>query len=1018
MKPKPSAKPSSQPSGVRPISPGAAAAAGSMSSGSRPQLGGQPGGQPGGRKGKRPRVANTKVAKKTNELARHPLVLPLMALLAGLVAARIVFGLVPMRGALELDLPLWLADLLSESGDQRLVLARPHALWLMPTAVLPFLVIMATRSLVDVRWFQVALQVLMRLLVLMAAALALSQPSLQSPIRGKSVVFVVDTSQSIDESQLAGAEQLVRQAMTLAADEEAAGVEREDRTQVRLVTYAGRAHVRELDAISPDQLRIEHDADNPLASDHASALRLAEALLDPDTEGRVVLITDATGDLAEREGLGQAVFDLEDRGVAVHTRSFPAEIRGDVLIEAVHLPKELRVSQSFEVAVDIVATSAGKVRLSLDKNGEPNPMEPSVEVELRPGRQQIKLAARVTDPGPVLFEARLDTSAIAKQDNRSELNDKAAVVGEVIGRPRVLIVGADPSAALSRALSANHLAVDTISAAEIPASAEGLRKYDLVILSDIPARAVGQAQQAALVRYVKDLGGGFIMIGGENSFGVGGWGGSTIEEILPVKYSGERQREQPTLALMLVIDKSGSMSSDDRLELVKEAARVTARTLDPSDEIGVVAFDSAPQVLVRLQPAANRLRIASAISRLTAGGGTNAVPALREAYLQLAGSKAIVKHVILLSDGESPENGLNPLLSDMREADITVSAVGVGAGAGTDFLHRVAERGRGRFFFSEDGTDVPRIFSRDTSEAKRNAIKELRLYPRVAKPVQLLRGINFDGAPGLTGIVPVKAKPQAEIILRTHLGDPLLVRGRRGLGRVAAFTSDAQPRWAAAWIGWAGFPRLWSQLARDTMRQGAGMLGGAEIKVSPAADPGAWRVVVDVESPEGFANDLAGVVEVIDPSIPEQKRPDGERLDDPSSGRVRTVTLELSAPGRYEAVVRDIEAGQRLLKARLYDDSQNPPRLAAEAIAQVSVPYPAELSPQTLEPNSEWLAGLVTRGSNDGPIDAIVTVPGDTEGRTRSKSLWPLVLLWLLLPLLGLDLLLRRVSLGVRKVSV
>jgi Ca-activated chloride channel family protein len=1003
-------KPAPQPSGILPISPGAAA---SMTSGARP-LATKP-----GRKGKR-RTPKSKVGKKTNELLRHPLALPVIMLLVGLLAARILLGVIPLRGSLELDLPLWLAQLLSESGDQRLVIARPHALWLMPVAVLPFLITMATRTLVDVRPFQVVLQVLMRLLVLMAVALALSQPSLQSPIRGKTVVFVVDTSESIDDEQLAGAEQLVREAMTLAADEVEAGVEREDRTRVRLVGYAGRANVVELgepgdEDFDPAALAVERDPDNGLASDHASALRLAEALLDPDTEGRVVLVTDATGDLSEREGLGQAIFDLEDRGVAVHTRSFPAKVRGDVLIEAVHLPKELRVSQSFEVAIDIVATSAGKVRLSLEKNGEPNPMDPSREIELRPGRQQIKMAARVTDPGPVLFEAKLDTEGIPEQDNRSTLNDAAAVVGEVVGRPRVLLVSTDATAALSRALSSNHLSVDTISPPELPASAEGLRKYDLVVFSDIPSRWITGAQEAAVVRYVKDMGGGFIMVGGENSFGVGGWGGSTIEEILPVRFSGERQREQPTLALVLVIDKSGSMSSEDRLDLVKEAARATARALDPHDEIGVIAFDSAPQVLVRLQSASNRLRISSSISRLTAGGGTNAMPALREAYLQLAGSKALVKHVILLSDGESPENGVNALLGDMRDADITVSSVGVGAGAGKDFLVRVAERGRGRYFFSEDGTDVPRIFSREAREVKRNALVERALYPRVAKPVQLLRGINFDQAPGLRGIVPVKPKAQSEVLLRTHFGDPLLVRARRGLGRVAAFASDAQPRWAVNWIGWSGFPRLWSQLARDTMRQGAGMLGGAEIKVSPANDPGAWRVVVDVESPEGFANDLAGVVEVIDPSIPEEKGEDGELVD---NGRVREVTLELSAPGRYEAVVRDIEAGQRLLAAKLYDDSQNPPRLAAEAVSQVSVPYPAELSPQTLEPNGEWLASLVESGTTSGAIDEVVTSPGDAGGRTRTKPLWPLVLVWLLLPLLAVDLLLRRVSLGVRKVAV
>ncbi|MCA9697421.1 MAG: VWA domain-containing protein, partial [Myxococcales bacterium] len=255
-----------------------------------------------------------KVRQRSGELMRHPLALPVIALLAGLLIARILLGAIPLRGALELDLPIWLAELLSESGDQRLIIARPHALWLMPTAVAPFLMVMATRTLVDVRAFQVVIQVLLRLLVLMAIALALSQPSLQSPIRGKTVVFVVDVSESIDDQQLAGAQKLVREALELAAQEEAAGIEREDRTRVRLVTYAGRALVHDLSELEDENqlgdLTIDRDPDNALASDHASALRLAEALLDPDTEGRVVLLTDATGDLAEREGLGQAIFDL------------------------------------------------------------------------------------------------------------------------------------------------------------------------------------------------------------------------------------------------------------------------------------------------------------------------------------------------------------------------------------------------------------------------------------------------------------------------------------------------------------------------------------------------------------------------------------------------------------------------------------------------------------------------------------------------------------------------------------
>ncbi|MBA3547287.1 MAG: VWA domain-containing protein, partial [Nannocystis sp.] len=559
---------------------------------------------------------------------------------------------------------------------------------------------------------------------------------------------------------------------------------------------------------------------------------------------------------------------------------------------------------------------------------------------------------------------------------------------------------ADTSGALPRALRSDHLQVDTLAPEAAPATAEGLGVYDLVVISDLPARRVGGGLQQAISKYVND-GGGFIMVGGERAFGVGGWGGTTIEELLPVRFEGERQREQPTLALMLVIDKSGSMSSEDRLDLVKEAARSTASTLDPGDELGVIAFDSRPYTLVRLQSAANRIRIAGDIRRLSAGGGTNALPALREAYLQLVGSRALVKHVILLSDGQSPEAGVNTLLGDMRDADITVSAVGVGAGAGKDFLARVAERGRGRYYFSQDGTDVPRIFSRETREVTRNAVVERDLYARVVKRAQLLRGLDFERAPGLLGIIPLKLKPLAELILRTNTGDPLLVRGRRGLGRTAAFASDAQPRWAARWIAWDGFNKFWAQLARDTMRQGAGTLGGANLRVTPGADEGSYSVVVDVDASEGFVNDLRGELLVIDPAL---------ASGDP--GHTTRLPVALTAPGRYEATVLGVAAGQRLLKAQLYDEGQTPRRLVAEALGQVSVPYPSELAPDQLGTDPAWLASLSPEpATSTGPLDPVLTTPGAPRG-TRTRPIWPELLWALVLPLLLIDLLLRRVALG------
>jgi Ca-activated chloride channel family protein len=940
--------------------------------------------------------------------------LPLLALLGGLLLAALLAGLAP-AGPWHVELPTWLAARLTPLGDPGAVLERPHALWIAPLALLPFLLLVLRRTLVDLPPLQVFAQLLLRLLLLLALALALAFPALQSPTRGKTVVLAVDVSASVDPAQLAAAEEHLRAALRHLQSEAERGLDRDDRTQLHLVTYGARARalpLPDLDALAADAPLIPRDPEHDLASDHAAALGLAAALIDPEREGRIVLLTDGGGTRSERADLSAALIELQKtRGISVHTRVAPPAARADLFVRGVHLPEELRVGQTFDVLIDLEAVDPSaaadapphRLTLRLDQDGRPNPLAPTLELELPAhGARQVKIPSRVTEPGPVLYTATLLTDHLQPQHNRSRDNDRAGVAGEVRGRPRVLLVApTDPSQALARALRADHLHVDLTEPSALPVAADALRPYDLVIFADVAAARVAPAARAAVATYVQELGGGFIMIGGEGSFGVGGWAGTAVEDLLPVRFEGERQRDQPTLALILVIDKSGSMSSEDRLDLVKEAARATASTLDPSDEIGVIAFDSYPSVLVRLQPAANRLRISGDIRRLTAGGGTNALPALREAYLQLIGSRALIKHVILLSDGQSPEQGVAALLSDMRDADITVSAVGVGAGAGKDFLARVAERGRGRYYFSQDGTDVPRIFSRETREVTRNAVAERLHFPRLVKPVQALRGLDFAGAPGLAGIVPIRPKPLAELLLKTHEGEPLLVRGRRGLGRTVAFASDASPRWAATWLRWAGFPKFWSQIARDTMRQGAGSLGGASLSVAPGGAEGSWSVLVDVDAGDGaFANDLRGELEVLDL----------QRLPEDPQHR-RALPLRLTAPGRYEAELHGVLGGQRLLRAR-FTDPLAPERLAAEASGQVSVPYPPELAPASLFPDPTWLGQLPdsAEATHSGELAPIFTSPGINHDRHHSRPLWPLVLWALVLPLLALDLLLRRVA--------
>ena len=260
----------------------------------------------------------------------------------------------------------------------------------------------------------------------------------------------------------------------------------------------------------------------------------------------------------------------------------------------------------------------------------------------------------------------------------------------------------------------------------------------------------------------------------------------------------------------------------EKLELAKDAAKATAELLGADDLIGVIAFDSQPTSVVRLQRAANRVRIGNDISRLTAGGGTNILPALKEAYDQLDPAHAKVKHVILLTDGQASYEGIRELTDEMAEHKITISAVGVGAEADKTLLTMIAERGGGRFYFTQSAQNVPKIFTKETTEVARNALVEEQVGVHVQKRAELLDGVGIETAPPLRGYVSTKPKPLARGRSWSAISaSPSWPAGASASARRPAFTSDVKNRWAVDWIKWPGYGKFWAHLVRSTMRQSA-----------------------------------------------------------------------------------------------------------------------------------------------------------------------------------------------------
>ncbi len=905
-------------------------------------------------------------------------------------------------------------------GAQQILVERPRALCLL--LLLPLLFPATWLSLTDMSRRQLGLQLFMRSLLLLAISLALAQPALLGERHKISLVALVDVSDSMAEKQLAAAQKRL---------EELRQLTRKSGDDLHVLTFAQKPRLLPLpsaeQALPPlENARASTDVSGNTgrqATNLAGALQLSYGLHAPNTLRRAVLFSD--GNQTEGDVLAEAL-NSRRRGVRVGYFPIAAEPEPEVLLRELRRIEQspnnadLKVGAPFVLEAEIYSSIAQPARVTLYQGDRENPGDGHRDVQLVAGRNLLRFRSQADSPGYVDYRVQVSAVPSAQTPllDRFAANNSALLPLYAHGKPRVLYIEGEPAAKgfLAQALERENIEVETRNAYGLPHSEKELASYDLLLLSDVSATLLSQAQMLAIESYVRDHGGGFIMAGGENSFGSGGYQGTQLEKVLPLRFEQEKKRDQPSLALVLCIDRSGSMNGP-KLELAKDAARATAEMLAPDDLIGVVAFDSQATPLVRLQRAQNRVRISSDIARLSAGGGTQLLPPLQEAYQQLASTAAKIKHVILLTDGQAEYGGIIDLVNQMVAQKITVSTVGVGSGADQTLLTAIAENGGGRFYFTQDASSIPKIFTKETTQVARSALVEERVRPVVHKFVELLDGVGIESAPPLRGYVATKPKPLAELILVSPQGEPLLARWRQGLGQAAAFTSDVKNRWAVDWLRWPGYSRFWAQLVRSTMRHD-GRHRGLSYELSAVATPPYVHVRVDaVASDDHFVSGMDSQIEVLENTI-------GIPLSQGSaaSGRTRTVltaSLPQTAPGRYEADLFLPRTGAFLLRAV----HRSPPPasdhlgpIIAESWGTLSLSYSREYL--ALPPDLELLDRIAEVTGGARYQDAAVALDPGNEKTRFLRALWP-YLVACALGLLLLDVLLRRVRIfGYRALSI
>jgi Mg-chelatase subunit ChlD len=635
-----------------------------------------------------------------------------------------------------------------------------------------------------------------------------------------------------------------------------------------------------------------------------TAIHSAFSIMPEYTKKRIVLITD--GEENSGKILSLATL-LKEKGIDFKVKKVEKITGEEVSVESIDLPQNLSIGGEFNVVVTINSTINTDAEINLFSGEESKLRE---NVKLNKGENKFVFKDIATEGGFINYKVTIN----AVNDTNVK-NNEATAFTDIKDRPRILVVQDNEGEAneIIKILQASGIEYDLLRSSSVPTTLENLSKYKSVITCNVSAENLSDKFLNILEAYVKDIGGGFVAVGGDNSFALGGYFETPLETILPVYMDLRGRKEIPSMALNLVIDKSGSMSGA-KLALAKEAATRTLDALREQDEIGVLTFDDSQFWVVERQQIKNKGAIVEDIGTIREGGGTSILPAIEEAYESLKESNAKIKHIILLTDGQAERAGYEELIEEMNKDGITISTVAIGNGSDTVLLENIAKMGNGRYYYSDEATNVPRIFAKEAFMASRTYLNNEEFTPVIENYSSILSGVADNGLPNLLGYIGSSPKNTAQVVLKSSEEDPILTMWRYGLGKTIAWNSDMSGKWSSNYISWENNMKLWQNIINWTIDNHESSdsdmevnLDGSKAKIKFTTKD--LESVVDTE------------VEVLTPSMEK-----------------KTVKLYPSSPGEYEGELDLEDTGVYILKGI----QKNGNEILSTATSGVNLPYSPE----------------------------------------------------------------------------
>lgn len=884
-----------------------------------------------------------------------------------------------------------LAITLSERFDQ------PAALWL---TLLPVLLWwLSRRSLAGLSPGRRRAALAARAAVIVLLALALAGLHRIRINRDLAVIVLLDQSRSVRSTEQESARRFARVATRNAPPNDRVGA----------ITFDGEGYIEQLPTKpGPDgglyaDARLVSPANAPDRTNIAAAVRLALACFPQDTAKRIVLVSDGN------QNVGDVLTEVKTAAaanVAVDVAPIRYEYGNEVLFERLAAPAYAREQEIASLRLTLRSRGDRPVpgRIRLFHDGQLLPLDPQSEtggqrVVLQPGLNSFTLRVPLNHPGAHRFEARFEPENVI--DDQVAANNVATAFTQVEGPATVLLLSADPAVdqPLAAALEREQIRTDVRTVAEIDIDAVSLQQYAAVIISNVPADQLNDAQHRALATYVSDLGGGLVMLGGPEGFGAGGWQSSIVESIMPVRFDVDAVRQIPRGALAIVMH-ACEMPQGNLWGV--ETAVAAMKTLSSLDYFGIVAFlNLGPSWAIPMRLCDDKNTIAAQIRRMNHGDAPSFDDLMDLAFKGLISRRdAAQRHMIIISDGDPspPSTGLVKRLVSNR---VTVSTVSVFPHGGLEIgtMKNIAQQTGGNYYnLSRPGDEkrLPQIFIKEAKVVRRPLLREEEFTPQVKYRLSdLLAGIR-GGFPPLTGYVVTTPRPTGaiELPLVTDKGDPLLANWQAGLGRTIAFTSGWWNHWATEWVQWPSFSKFWAQSLRWCMAQGT----AKDFEVNTFVDGTRARVVVEALNQEAdYLNFLRMQGIVVAPS-----------------GESAPLRLDQTGPGRYEGSFTMPAAGNFLvnIQASAGEGADAKPVLIRTGVSQAYSPEFKDLAT-----NESLLRKIAEVGNGrwlDLPPEEADLFARNLPLTFSRQPLWSTLLKWAIVMFL-IDVAVRRIALDPRK---